>query len=232
MAVRFASIFLSAAALVAVPAVAAERDFPVGNFTEIGVVGPYDVSVVTGGKPSVVAVGEQRDLDEMKVEVRGGRLEVGPKERNNWRLFHNSKPVKVRVSVPAPLTSAGLAGSGDVSVDRMKGAAVSLDIAGSGNLNVASIDARSAKLNIAGSGDLTAVGHCESAKLSIAGSGDIRAKGLQCQTANASVAGSGDIAVMASRTASISIMGSGDVTVTGGARCTTSKMGSGDAHCS
>ena len=232
MSASFAKFILPAAAILAVPASAAERAFNVGNFSEIGVVGPYDVAVVTGSAPSVRAVGEQVDLDNLKAEIRGGRLEIGPVERNNWKFFHNSKPVKVRVTVPSPLSGAGLAGSGDVSVDRMKGGSVSLDIAGSGNMNVASLDARNARLNIAGSGDLTAVGRCDSGKLSIAGSGDIRAKGLQCQTLNASVAGSGDIAVVATKTATISIMGSGDVTVTGGARCTTSKMGSGDAHCS
>lgn len=229
MSVSFARFILPAIALLAVPASAAERDFGVGNFSELGVVGPYDVTVTTGGAASVRAFGEQADLDQMKAEIRGGRLEIGPRDRNGWKWFHNSKPVKVRVTVPSALSSAGLAGSGDVAVDRMRGGSVSLDISGSGNLNVAAIEARTAKLSIAGSGDITASGRCDSAKLSVAGSGDIRAKGLQCQIASASVAGSGDIAVMATKTASISIMGSGDVTVTGGARCATSKMGSGDA---
>ncbi len=222
---------LFAAAMIAVPAAAAERSFGVGNFTELGVVGPYDVTVTTGSAPSVHAFGEQADLDQLKAEVRSGRLEIGPRDRHQWKMFKLSKPVKIRVTVPS-LSSVGLAGSGDIAVDRLKGGKVSASIAGSGNLNIGAIDGRSASLSIAGSGDLVAAGRCDSGDLSIAGSGDIRAGGLKCQTLSASVAGSGDIAASASRTAKVSIMGSGDITVSGGARCTTSKMGSGDAHCS
>lgn len=222
---------LLAAAMIAAPAAAAERAFSVGNFTELGVVGPYDVTVATGGAPSVRAVGEQADLDELKAEVKSGRLEIGPRDRHQWRMFKVSKPVRIRVTVPS-LSGVGLAGSGDIAVDRLKGGKVSASIAGSGNLSIGAIDGRSASLSIAGSGDLVAAGRCDSGDLSIAGSGDIRAGGLRCQTLSANVAGSGDIAASASRSAKISIMGSGDVTVTGGARCTTSKMGSGDAHCS
>lgn len=230
MTVSFAKFALAAALAAATPAVAAERDFRVGSFHGLGVVGPYDVTVTSGRAPGVRAVGEQADLDNLKVEVKAGRLEIGPRERNSWKVFRNSKPVRISVSV-ASLDSVGLAGSGDITVDRVRGNKVDLSIAGSGNLSVGSVDTRSASLSIAGSGDLSASGRCTSADLSIAGSGDIRAGGLTCQTASASIAGSGDIAINASRTAKISLMGSGDVTVTGGARCSTSKMGSGDVRC-
>ena len=230
MTARFVQSAVAAALIAAAPAAAAERDFTVGNFTELGVVGPYDVTVTSGKAPGVRAYGDAADLDQLKVEVRSGRLEIGPRDRKTWRLLHLSKPGKLQVTVPS-LTGVGLAGSGDVVVDRLRGGRVSLDVAGSGNLNVGVIDGRAAKLSIAGSGDIMAAGHCDSADLSVAGSGDIRAGGLKCQTASVSVAGSGDVSVNASRTAKVSIMGSGDVTVTGGARCDISKMGSGDVHC-
>ena len=231
MTVNVAKLAFAAAALVALPAAAAERDFQVSNFNELGVVGPYDVTVVSGRAPTVHATGEQPDLDELKVEVKSGRLEIGPRDRLQWKVFKISKPVHIRVTVPS-LSEVGLAGSGDINVDRLKGGKVSASVAGSGNLSVGTIDSRNAALSIAGSGDLVAAGRCDSADLSIAGSGDIRAAGLKCQSLSASVAGSGDIAAAASRTAKVSIMGSGDVTVTGGARCSVSKMGSGDARCS
>lgn len=215
--------------LAAAPVHAAERSYNVAGFDEIEVAGPYNVAVATGRAATVRATGETRDLDEMRVTVAGGKLQIRPRDRN-WKMWRNTKPVSVRVTVPT-LRAAALAGSGDISVDRVRGERFSGSVGGSGDLSVGTIDVRTLELSIAGSGNIATSGRCDAANVSIVGSGDIAAADLRCETADVSVAGSGDATIHASRSADISIMGSGDVAVAGGAKCEVSRMGSGRARC-
>lgn len=217
------------AAVAAVQAHAAERNFTVTGFNEIEVAGPFDVVVNVGKGQSVRAMGDADDLDRLKVEVVGGELRIGSKERR-WTDWSRSQPVKIWVTVPA-LRAASIAGSGDMQIDRVKGDSFNGSIAGSGDLTIASLSATSTKFSVAGSGDLTASGNCRSADVSIAGSGDVNIGGLRCQTLKASIAGSGAVSANASQAAKLSIMGSGDIVVSGGAKCDVSKMGSGTVRC-
>lgn len=208
---------------------AAERKFTVSNFDEIEVAGPFDVVVNVGKGTSVRAVGAQRDLDRLKVEVSGGELRIGTRERG-WFDWSKTEPVKFWVTVPS-LKAASLAGSGDMQIDRVKADNFTGSIAGSGDMSIASLDANAVKFSIAGSGDLATSGSCRTVSASIAGSGDMNIGGLRCQSLTASVAGSGNINANATQTAKVSVMGSGDVVVSGGAKCDVSKMGSGSVRC-
>ena len=217
------------AALAAVQAQAAERNFTVTGFSEIEVAGPFDVVVNVGKGQSVRAVGDADDLARLKVEVRGDELHIGSKERR-WTDWSRSQPIKIWVTVPS-LKGASIAGSGDMQIDRVKGDSFNASIAGSGDLSIASLSATNAKFSVAGSGDLTASGSCRYADVSIAGSGDVNIGGVRCQTLKASIAGSGAVNANASQAAKLSVMGSGDITVSGGAKCDISKMGSGSVRC-
>jgi hypothetical protein len=216
------------------PGPTVSRNYQVGSFQQIEVAGPYDVSVKTGGNPSVSAQGSQHLLEKTIVEVRDGKLVIHPQEHHglfNWSFGGRGK-ASFTVTVPQ-LSAAVIAGSGDIRVDRVTGAAFEGTVAGSGGLNVDNIEVQSLKLSIGGAGSAkAAAGKAQSGKYSIGGSGDIDAGGVQTQQATVSIAGSGSVKANATSTADINIMGSGDVDVSGGAKCTTNKAGSGSVRCS
>jgi hypothetical protein len=210
-----------------------ERDYQVGNFDRLELAGAYDVTVRTGAAPSVHARGNEKLLEQLVVEVRGGALNIHPEKRNgfHWGSFQRGK-VALTVTVPA-LRGAEIAGSGDIRIDRVAGDRFEGGIAGSGDLTVDRIEVQNLKLGIAGSGGARAgAGRAVNAQYEIAGSGGIDAKGVAAETAKVSIAGSGDVSAQASKTAEVSIMGSGDVEISGGAKCTISKAGSGNVRCS
>jgi hypothetical protein len=189
------------------------RDFPVGNFDRISLTGSPNVVVTVGGAPSVRAEGDTALLEKLEIKVENGVLRVGYKKGNwsfGWGKGHG-QPVTVHVSAPS-LTGAEVAGSGDMTIDKVEGGDFTGQIAGSGEIALASLRARSASF-------------------SIAGSGDVKAAGLQVKRAKVSIAGSGNVETRASESADIDIMGSGDAIVTGGAKCNVNKMGSGDVRC-
>ena len=210
------------------------KNYSVGNFSAIEVAGPYDVEVRTGSNPSVSARGGERLLERTVVEVSGDKLVIRPENNHgffHWSWGHHSKAHFV-VTVPQ-LSGASIAGSGDISVDKIAGQGFEGTVAGSGGINLASINVQQLKLSIAGSGGVKAgAGTAQSANYDIAGSGDIDAGAVQAQGLKVSIAGSGGVKAHSSGTADVSIMGSGDVEVAGGAKCNISKAGSGNVRCS
>lgn len=207
------------------------RTYQVGAFDRIEVAGPFDVQVVTGGKPGVSANGNQKLLEKTDVVVEGGVLKIMPKKKNGTRWGWSNNGNAVFTVNAAALKGAAIAGSGGIDIDKVAGDFEG-EVAGSGDLKLASVAGGKVKLAIAGSGDVQAAGKADSVEIEIAGSGGIDAKGLASRTASVSIAGSGNVSAQASETADVSIMGSGDVEVTGGAKCKVTKAGSGDVRCS
>ena len=210
------------------------RNYQVGNFQQIEVAGPYDVSVRTGANPSVSAEGSQKLLDKTVVVVQGDKLVIHPGERHHgfFNFSWNSGKASFTVTVPQ-LNAANIAGSGDLRVDHVKGDSFDGAVAGSGDLQVESVEVGALKLDIGGSGSVKARGGtARTAEYSIGGSGKIDAGNVQTQQAKVSIAGSGSVKAHATGTADVSIMGSGDVDVGGGAKCTVNKTGAGSVRCS
>ena len=209
------------------------KDFAVGNFTRLTVAGPYEVTVRTGGQPSVSAKGPQNVLDRMVVEVDGDELEIRPEKKNGWSgvRWRGSDKVTLEITVPM-INEATIAGSGGVRIDKLSGNKFEGTVAGSGDLDLGAVDVGELEVSLAGSGSLRAAGKARTAEYSIAGSGDIEAAGLTSEMLRVSIAGAGSVRANATKAGSVTIMGSGDVTVTGGAKCDVKKMGSGDVNCS
>lgn len=206
------------------------RSFAVADFTGVELAGADDVDVRIGNSFSVRAEGPSDVLDRLDIRRDGSVLRVGRKRDGSWTISRG-QGVKVYVTMPA-IDRASLAGSGNLSVDRVSGDEFKGSLAGSGNLRVAGMQAREAEFEIAGSGNVTAAGQVDKLEIDIAGSGDVAASGLTATEAKIAIAGSGDVAAKVTRHAKVSVMGSGDVTLTGGAQCESHKMGSGDIRCS
>ena len=210
------------------------RNYQVGNFQKIEVVGPYDVQVRTGTNPGVSARGSEKLLERTTVELQGDKLVIRPQRHGGWFNFGWSSHGKAEFVVTVPqLRGATIAGSGDITVDQVHGDSFEGTVAGSGGLNLGSANVQWLKLTIAGSGAAkAAAGKVQNGEYEIAGSGDVDARSVQADQAKVSIAGSGSVRAQATKTADVSIMGSGDVDVTGGAKCSISKAGSGDVRCS
>jgi hypothetical protein len=213
---------------------ATTRNFQVAGFERLEVGGPYEVTVTTGSTPSVRASGGEKAIERMIVQVINGTLKIYSKKRSgmNFGWSDGVHPVKLAVTVPN-LSSAEIAGSGSISVDKVAGDSFNAGVAGSGELRLGQVDVKRLKAGIAGSGDIDlGSGRASAVEYEIAGSGDIEAGGLVADTASVSIAGSGEVTAHATGTAQVEIAGSGDVKMSGGAKCTVSKAGSGEVTCS
>ena len=212
------------------PGSVVSKDFKVGDFKEIESAGSYDVVVTTGSAASVRAEGPEKMLADLKIEVKGEKLQIS---RNKGRHINWGRGSTVKIAVTVPeLRGASVAGSGNMTVDKVKGEAFEANIAGSGELLLPAIEVNRAEFVIAGSGSAKVGGKATASEISIAGSGDVDASGLEAQDLEVSIAGSGSIDARATGTVTGAIMGSGSLNVTGGAKCDVKKMGSGSVNCS
>jgi hypothetical protein len=207
------------------------RSFAVADFTGVELRGSDDIDVRVGTGFSVRAEGPSEELDKLKIEKVGGMLRVGRINSNGFRWGSgNHRDVTIFVTMPR-IAEASIAGSGDMTVDRVDGQSFRGATAGSGNLEIAALNIQTGEFSIAGSGDMNLKGSARQLKMNIAGSGNIDAGSVKAEGADVAVAGSGGVRADVTGPAQVSVMGSGDVDLGAGAKCTTSKMGSGDVHC-
>ena len=206
------------------------RNYAVADFTGLALRGSDDVDVRVGTGFSVRAEGPSAELDKLKIERVGDTLRIGRKNRSGFSWGGNHESVKVYVTMPR-VAAATIAGSGDMTIDRVEGQRFDGDTAGSGALSVAMLGVREAKLSVAGSGDMSLKGTAETLTVDIAGSGAVDASGVKVGSAKVSVMGSGGVRADVTGTANVTVMGSGDVDLGKAAKCTTSKMGSGNVTC-
>lgn len=212
------------------PGSSVSRTYQLAGFDKIEVAGPYEVKVTTGGAPGASATGGDKLLDETEVIVEGNTLKIRPKKKKGIR-WNWGKGGKAQFAVTtAMLRGAGIAGSGNIAIDKVEGDFKG-EVAGSGDLRLAAVTGGAVEFSIAGSGKVAAAGQAQSNSIEIAGSGNIDASKLAARTANVSIAGSGNVKANASDTASVEIVGSGNVAITGGAKCAIDKVGGGNVTC-
>ena len=215
----------------AVAAITAQPVYDGAPFEGLATVGPQNVVVTFGESHSVRWEGSPEALARVELAVEDGTLTIRPRSgiRRGFNWSRRNTPT-FYVTTPQ-LDSVSLAGSGDVSVDRIEGERFVGAIAGSGELSIAALQVDAVDFSIAGSGDVVAAGSARRTEVSILGSGDVRANELRSEAAEISIAGSGDVDLTVDGQAEVAIVGSGDVDIAGAATCSVSRIGGGDVRC-
>lgn len=204
--------------------------YEIGEFDGLSTVGPQDVVITAGDSYSVRSEGSPEALALLEAVVEDGKLVIRPKE--TFRGWNWGRMESATFYVTAPrLRTVALAGSGDISVDRIEGESFEGSIAGPGELSIDSMDVDEVDFRIGGTGNVAAAGTARITRVSIGGSGEVDAGGLLSETASVSIGGSGDVDLTVEREAQVSIAGSGDVDISGPARCSVTRMGGGTVRC-
>lgn len=207
-----------------------EKTYEVAAFDEIQALGPQDIVITYGETLSVSSKGEPLALSLLTAKVDNGRLIIAPEENFDWDSWENLQGATFYVTMPK-LEAVDLAGSGDISVDRVEGERFSGTIAGSGNLSVTALKVEQMDIAINGEGDVVLAGEARDARVSISGSGEIKAGALHSTNALITIGGVGDVDLTVEEEARISISGAGDVDISGPGRCSVTRYGVGDVRC-
>lgn len=217
------------------------KSVPVAEFDRISITSSITVRYTQSSKHKCTITGTRKDVDNIKVEVKGKqlRLTVKSSERKIAGVTFNSAEliddVVIDISSPqlhkveligsgdfiatTPISTTDLtfsiAGSGDITLGRIATTDFDLNIAGSGDIALQQLKTTNLTAKVAGSGDILIrkiASTCERATLSVAGSGDIDANFDDCRQLKCSIAGTGDITLSGKATnLTTSIVGIGDI---------------------
>ena len=223
-------VVLFAAALLAAPAAAAERSYPVTDFDRIQVEGPFAVTLATGQSSHVRATGSADALDRVSVEVEGGLLRIRSSP-SAWSSAGQSQgPIRIEAST-RDLAKATLLGSGNLVIDKARGLRIDLAVGGSGMLSVGAVDADNLVVDLLGSGEIKVGGHAKQLHVTAKGSGNVIGAGLTAEDVQLAADTGGNVTIGSARSARIVATGPGDVTVGGTPACTVDNKGAGRVRC-
>jgi Putative auto-transporter adhesin, head GIN domain len=159
------------------------------RFSRLDLAGSTNVTVVAGGRQSVVVRADSNLISHVTTHVVAGTLVIGTTGN-----FTTRSPMNVQVSVPS-LTAVTLSGSGEISVSKIEAARLTV--------------------TLPGSGVLYASGTATRLDVTLGGSGLAQLSNLIARDAHAAVTGSGLIRVTATAKLKATVSGSGAVIYSG-----------------
>ena len=220
-----------AALAAAAPADAEERRFTVTSFDRIQVEGPYEVVLATGRPSSVTASGSNLAIERVSIEVQGRTLKIRA-NKSAWGGYPGQSAGSVKLSIGThELSSATVAGSGSLLIDRAKGLRFAVTVAGSGRVGIGNVEADNLSVGLVGSGKISLAGKAKELVASIQGAGDLDAQKLVADEARIAADTAGTITVAVKRAAEVNASGLGDTIVIGKPACTIKGQGAGRVAC-
>jgi hypothetical protein len=219
--------FLALAALAtASPALAAQRNFTVTDFSRVRVDGPYRVQLATGVAPYAKASGSPAALDGVSIEVQGQTLIVR-KNPSSWGGYPGESPGPVEISVGThDLTNVWLNGAGALKVDAVRGQSLDLSLVGAGSVAIDGLQVDRLNVGVTGSGSAILAGKVAQATAIVRGTGMLDASALTAKDARVGAEGSAVVRLAATGTARVDSQGTATVEMSGGPSCTVKATGS------
>ena len=215
-----------AAAVAAVPASAAERNYTVTGFDRVRLDGPYRVRMTTGVAPFARATGSSAALDSISIEVQGQTLVIR-KNPSSWGGYPGEAQGPVEITIGThDLSTVWLNGPGSLAINSVRGQSFDLNVQGSGSVSVGRLEVDRLRAGLIGTGSASLAGKAAAATMIVRGTGSLDASGLSVKDAVVGADGGSVISVNASGSAKIDAQGTATVTVEGGPACTVRAIGS------
>lgn len=203
----------------------------VAGFSSISSAGSFNVHIKIDGTESLKITGDEEVINDIETIVSDGKLKIGSKNKNSWKLFNNKKvDIYITAKTLSGLSNSGSgnmkldgnltgnaeirsSGSGNVTA-AVNGSDLQIAVSGSGSIT-SSVNAGKLSAAVSGSGALNLAGNVKNADIKVSGSGHIRANDLKTDVVDASISGSGNIHVLANKSINARVSGSGRLIYTG-----------------
>lgn len=215
------------AAIAAVPAAAATRDYPAQGFTRVELKSAATVAITAGPRFAVHAEGDPELVRRLAADVRGDTLVLGWNGDGSVRGANN---LHVAITMPR-VAGAAISGAGTMTIDRVEGPDFAGDVGGAGTIRIARLRAPRTALAMGGTGQIVVAGHTARLDAKVSGVGSIDAANLAADAGSFAMSGTGHISARVNGPAAVSLSGMGSVVVAGNARCAVRKSGLGSVRC-
>ena len=214
-------------ALIASPALSAERNYSVTSFDRIRIDGPYQVSLKTNVAPFAKASGTQASLDGVSIKVEGRTLIVRTDRSGGWGGYPGEGRGPVTITLGThDLSTAWVNGAGALMIDKVKGLSFELAVQGSGVARIDSVNVDQLRIGLAGSASTRLAGKALKLTATVRGTSSLDGEALAIKDAVIGAEGPSLVKAAISGTAKIDALGLASVTLTGSPACTLKTQGS------
>ncbi|UZR92512.1 GIN domain-containing protein [Chondrinema litorale] len=182
-----------------------ERDivdfnFREGEFNKLQVTGAFDVEIIPGDKYSVVARGENKNLQNLKVNVKDNTLIVRHKE-NNDLTNRSNEILRITINVPE-LNEIYAEGALKCEILNLSSSKMRLKLVGAVSCD-ADLDAENLSIEVTGASNLNLKGRSELLNLGVMGTSEVDANDFEAESINVEALGLSSAFINASEHLSI-----------------------------
>jgi hypothetical protein len=231
----FAGMMATTLALMAGPAMAAQKTIELPPFTSVHLTSGIDANITVGGTQSVEADAPDAGvLEDMKIRVVNGELEAW----FDWSIFDifpsNERGVVLTISVPelvgidasagADIDVTGMAGDSldlesssgaRIDANGVAGDSLALDASSGARINATGVVGKAISIESSSGANVEVDGSCTSASVEVSSGSDIDAKDLQCEDVTAKASSGANTSVFASKSVAADASSGGNITVHG-----------------
>jgi hypothetical protein len=203
------------------------EDRAVSDFTRVEILGSGELIVTQGDHYALTVETDDNLMEYVKTEVQGRTLKLSFTEEARNKNLQPTRGFVFRVTLP-DLEDLVVAGSADISAERLESERLAIIISGSGDVRIDELISDDLTVQIIGSGDIEIAGVAAQQSFSILGSGSIDTGDLRGETVDVTIPGSGSATVWATDELRVTIAGSGNVGYYGSPTVTHSILGTGN----
>lgn len=210
----------SAGVLLMSSAAAAEmRDFDVAPFTEIEVNNGVRAELVIGAPQAVhVEADQQKDLDDLVVEVRNGRLSIGFDrgffENLGDFMSARNRQVTARITVPS-LSEVAASSGASVSGAGVTGPSLGVEASSGASITLSGVDSQRPKIAASSGASVDVAGRCTQLDAEVSSGGNLDLARLTCESVRVRGSSGGRATVYASQAVDAEASSGGSVSVLG-----------------
>ncbi|MDM4768219.1 head GIN domain-containing protein [Pelomonas sp. SE-A7] len=201
-----------------------EKARAIAPFTKLRLEGPIDVRLNQAGSESLKITADDNIEPLIESKVEGDTLVLRVQQGAGYSTRHSP----VAWLDFKQLQALTISGSGDATLDRLKGDSLALTLSGSGDLRIGLLEVKQLSATLSGSGDLSLAGKADQQTWALHGSGDVDARSLVGNSCKAQLSGSGDLELGVVELLDVSLSGSGDLSYAGRPKLTQRVSGSGE----
>ncbi|RDC54886.1 DUF2807 domain-containing protein [Pedobacter chinensis] len=206
------------------------KNFPVKNFTSIGVSSGIDLYLTQGNSEDVSIKSDAETLKNILVEQNGGNINIKFKDGINWSGLFKNRTIKAYVNYKTLNALAASGGSDVFTQNQMKTDKLAIRSSGGADLKM-NVVCNDITIQSSGGSDIDLKGKATNMSIQSSGGSDIDAYEFITDYAKVQASGGSDVHIYVNKGLEAAASGGGDVSYKGSASLKkTSNSKSGDVR--
>ncbi|GGH07910.1 DUF2807 domain-containing protein [Pedobacter zeae] len=206
------------------------KNFPVKNFSSIGVSSGIDLYLTQGNSETVSIKSDAETLKDIIVEQNGNNVNIKFKDGIKWSSLFKNRVIKAYVTFKTLNALAASGGSDVFTQNQIKTDKLAIRSSGGSDLKLTVI-CKDLSIQSSGGSDLNLKGKAENMTIQSSGGSDIDAYELITEYAKVQASGGSDVDIYVNKGLEAAASGGGDVSYKGNASLKkTSSSKSGDVN--